>query len=88
MFHQIWQHLQGQKPHHQRIHGRAWIHSSKGRTMTQTEALTQALILALIAPDDQKADQAATLAEQLAQGLDFEQVEQSKADALQTLGLT
>ena len=53
--------------------------------MTQTQALTQALILALIAPDDTKAEQASNLAEQLAQGLDFEQVEQSKADALKVV---
>lgn len=50
--------------------------------MTQTQALTKALILALIAPDDQKADQATTLAENLAKGLDLAQVEQCKADAL------
>jgi hypothetical protein len=50
--------------------------------MTQSQALTQALILALIAPNDHKADQAAILAEKIAEGLDFDQVEQCKADAL------
>jgi hypothetical protein len=50
--------------------------------MTQTQALTKALILALIAPSDEKATQASDLAESIAQGLDFAQVEQCKADAL------
>ena len=50
--------------------------------MTQTQALTKALILALIAPNDEKATQASDLAESIAQGLDFAQVEQCKADAL------
>ncbi len=50
--------------------------------MTQTQALTQALILALTAPNDDKATQAANLAESIAQGLDFDQVEQCKANAL------
>ena len=50
--------------------------------MTQTQALTQALILAITAPDDDRANQAATLAEKIASGLDFSQVEQCKADAL------
>lgn len=54
--------------------------------MTQTQALTQALILALIAPSDIKATQAANLAEKIAKGLDFEQIEQCKADALAILG--
>ena len=54
----------------------------KGLTMTQTQALTKALILALIAPSDEKATQASDLAESIAQGLDFAQVEQCKADAL------
>jgi hypothetical protein len=54
----------------------------KGLTMTQTQALTKALILALIAPSDEKATQASDLAESIAQGLDFSQVEQCKADAL------
>ena len=47
-----------------------------------TQALTKALILALIAPSDEKANQASDLAESIAQGLDFAQVEQCKADAL------
>lgn len=50
--------------------------------MTQTQALTKALILALIAPNDEKANQASDLAESIAQGLSFAQVEQCKADAL------
>jgi hypothetical protein len=54
--------------------------------MTQSQALTQALILALIAPNDHKADQAAILAEKIAEGLNFDQVEQCKADALSFLG--
>ena len=54
----------------------------KGQSMTQTQALTKALILALIAPNDEKATQASDLAESIAQGLSFSQVEQCKADAL------
>jgi hypothetical protein len=50
--------------------------------MTQSQALTNALILALIAPSDEKASQASELAESIAKGLDFDQVEQCKADAL------
>ena len=50
--------------------------------MTNTQALTQALILALTAPNDEKASQASDLAESIAQGLDFDQVEQCKANAL------
>jgi len=53
--------------------------------LTQSQALTKALILALIAPDDQKADQASNLAEQIAFGLTDEQVEQCKLDALNML---
>ena len=53
--------------------------------MTQSQALTKALILALIAPNDEKATQASNLAESIAQGLDFDQVEQCKADALLVL---
>lgn len=54
--------------------------------MTQTQALTKALILAITAPDDDRATQAATLAESIAQGLDSAQVEQCKANALFILG--
>ncbi len=54
--------------------------------MTQSQALTQALILALIAPDDNRATQAAELAESIAQGLNADQVEQCKANALFILG--
>lgn len=50
--------------------------------MTQAQALTQALILAITAPSD---TQAAQLAESIAQGLDFDQVEQCKAQALNFL---
>lgn len=50
--------------------------------MTQTQALTKALILALIAPSDEQASRASDLAESIAHGLDFAQVEQCKADAL------
>ena len=53
--------------------------------MTQSQALTKALILALIAPDDQKAEQASELAEQIAFGLTDEQVEQCKLNALNML---
>ena len=53
--------------------------------MTQIDALTQCLILALTAPNDQKAQKAAELAEQIAQGLTVDQVEQCKADALDCL---
>jgi hypothetical protein len=55
---------------------------SKGNRMTQSQALTQALVLALIAPNDEKANQASDLAESIAQGLDFDQVEKCKANAL------
>lgn len=54
--------------------------------MTQTQALTQALILALTATDDDRATQASDLAESIAQGLNAEQVEQCKANALYILG--
>ena len=53
--------------------------------MTQIEALTQCLVLALIASNDQKAQQAAELAEQIAQGLTVDQVEQCKIAALDCL---
>lgn len=56
--------------------------------MTQTQALTQALILAITAPDDDRATHAARLAESIAQGLDSDQVEQCKADALLILEMT
>jgi len=54
--------------------------------MTQIQALTQALVLALIAPDDQKAEQAANLAEQIAFGLSVDQVENCKNEALELVG--
>lgn len=53
--------------------------------MTQTQALTKALVLALIAPNDEKATQASDLAESIAIGLSFSQVEQCKADALEMI---
>ena len=51
--------------------------------MSQIDALTQCLMLALVAPDDQKAQQAAELAEQIAHGLTVDQVEDCKAQALE-----
>jgi hypothetical protein len=54
--------------------------------MTQIEALTQCLVLALVAPDDQKAEQASNLAEQLAYGLTLDQVEQCKQAAIKLWG--
>jgi hypothetical protein len=50
--------------------------------MSQIEALTQCLVLALIAPNDQKAQQAAELAEQIAHGLTKKQVNQCKQAAI------
>ena len=50
--------------------------------MTNTQALTQALILAITAPDDEKAQNAIHLSEELAQRLNSAEVDQSKADAL------
>jgi len=57
----------------------------KAYQMSQIEALTQCLVLALTAPNDQKAQKASDLAEQIALGLTVEQVEQCKADALDCL---
>jgi hypothetical protein len=51
--------------------------------MTQLQALTQCLVLAIISPDDYKAQQASELAEQIAQGLTVDQVEDCKAEALE-----
>ena len=53
--------------------------------MTQIEALTQCLYLALTAPDDQKAQKASDLAEQIAHGLTKKQVNQCKEKALELL---
>jgi len=50
--------------------------------MSQIEALTQCLVLALTAPNDQKAQQAAELAEQIAHGLTKKQVNQCKQAAM------
>ena len=54
--------------------------------MSQIEALTQCLILALIAPDDQKAQKASNLAEQIAYGLSIDEVEFCKNKALELAG--
>ena len=51
--------------------------------MTQLQALTQCLVLAITAPDDNKAQRASELAEQLARGLSVDQVEDCKAQALE-----
>ena len=53
--------------------------------MSQIEALTQCLVLALVAPDDQKAQKASNLAEQIAHGLTKKQVNQCKRKALEIL---
>ena len=53
--------------------------------MTQIQALTQCLVLALIAPDDEKAQKASDLAEQIAHGLTKKQVNQCKKQALKIL---
>lgn len=55
--------------------------------MTQIDALTQCLVLALIAPDDQKAEKASNLAEQLAYGLSIDEVEHCKNKALELAGV-
>ena len=54
-----------------------------GHKMTQLQALTQCLVLAITAPDDNKAQRASELAEQLARGLSVDQVEDCKAQALE-----
>lgn len=54
--------------------------------MTNSQALTKALVLALTAPDDDRATQAAELAESIAQGLNAKQVEQCKLNALEMIG--
>ena len=54
-----------------------------GHKMTQLQALTQCLVLAITAPDDHKAQRASNLAEQIAQGLSVDQVEDCKAQALE-----
>jgi hypothetical protein len=51
-------------------------------SITQSEVLTRCLVLALTAPNDEKAAQAAELAEQLAKGLTIKQVNQCKVAAL------
>ena len=54
--------------------------------MTQIQALTQCLVLALVAPDDEKAQKASDLAEQIAYGLSVDQVEYCKNEALELVG--
>ncbi len=54
--------------------------------MTQSQALTQALVLAITAPDDEKAQMAIELSEQLAMRLNAADVEKCKANALLILG--
>ena len=58
-----------------------------GHKMTQLQALTQCLVLAITAPDDHKAQRASELAEQIAQGLTVDQVEDCKAQALELVAL-
>jgi hypothetical protein len=53
--------------------------------MTQLQALTQCLVLAITAPNDEKAQLASDLAEQIAKGLTKKQVNQCKKKALQIL---
>ena len=50
---------------------------------TPTELVTRALIMALTAPDAQRAQECADLAEHWAQGLTDAEVEQCKAEAMQ-----
>ena len=57
----------------------------EGLKMTQLQALTQCLVLALVAPNDQKAQQASELAEQIAYGLTVDQVNQCKKKAIEIL---
>lgn len=54
--------------------------------MSKTEALTQCLVLALTAPSDEKAQQAAELAEKIAQSLTKKQVNQCKQNAMKLWG--
>ena len=54
--------------------------------MTQIDALTQCLVLALTAPNDQKAQKASELAEQIAHGLTKKQVNQCKQAAIKLWG--
>jgi len=57
----------------------------KGLKMTQLQALTQCLVLAITAPDDQKAQIASEMAEQIAYGLTSDQVDLCKQKALALL---
>ena len=49
---------------------------------SQMEVVTLGLYLALTAPDDEKAQHAAAVTEEIARGLSKEEIEQAKADAL------
>ena len=51
--------------------------------LTPTELVTRALIMALTAPDAQRAQECADLAEHWAQGLTEAEVETCKAEAMQ-----
>ena len=62
------------------------LFESTRNKMTQLQALTQCLVLALVAPDDEKAQKASDLAEQIAYGLSVDQVEQCKVKALEMAG--
>ena len=53
----------------------------------RTELVTRALALGITAPDEAKAQECAAMAEQFAQGLTDDEVEQCKADAMQRAGL-
>jgi hypothetical protein len=50
---------------------------------TKTDLVTRALIMALTAPDAQRAQECADLAEHWAQGLTDAEVERCKAEAMQ-----
>jgi len=52
---------------------------------TRAEALTRALMLAITAPTNKHAQQAATLAEEIAQGMSCAEIETCKAAALEIL---
>ena len=56
--------------------------------MNLTEAVTQALFLALTAPDEERSQKAAKLAEDLASYLSAVEIEAAKADALERANMT
>jgi len=53
----------------------------------RTELVTRALALGITAPDAARAQECADMAEQFAQGLTDDEVEQCKADAMRRAGL-